>query len=110
MGSKIYVGGLPYSATDQQLQDLFAPHGSVASAKVITDKFTGQSRGFGFVRSMARKWTGGPLPSMRPSLRSPGLAAGKVGEGVAAVDSAVAAAANGIVFKVRSFHRRAVIR
>src|SRR5690348_10317330 len=48
MGSKIYVGGLPYSATDQQLQELFSPHGSVASAKVITDKFTGQSRGFGF--------------------------------------------------------------
>jgi RNA recognition motif-containing protein len=40
---------LPYSATDQQLQELFSPHGSVASAKVITDKFTGQSRGFGFV-------------------------------------------------------------
>ena len=49
MGSKIYVGGLPYSATDQQLQELFAPYGTVASAKVITDKFTGQSRGFGFV-------------------------------------------------------------
>lgn len=49
MGSKIYVGGLPYSTTDQQLQELFSPHGSVASAKVITDKFTGQSRGFGFV-------------------------------------------------------------
>ena len=49
MGSKIYVGGLPYSATDQQLQELFSPHGSIASAKVITDKFTGQSRGFGFV-------------------------------------------------------------
>jgi len=49
MGSKIYVGGLPYSATDQQLQELFSPHGSVTSAKVITDKFTGQSRGFGFV-------------------------------------------------------------
>ncbi|MBD0306277.1 MAG: RNA-binding protein [Nitrospiraceae bacterium] len=49
MGSKIYVGGLPYSATEQQLSDLFAPHGSVQSARVITDKFTGQSRGFGFV-------------------------------------------------------------
>jgi RNA recognition motif-containing protein len=49
MGSKIYVGGLPYSATDQQLHDVFSPHGSVESAKVITDKFTGQSRGFGFV-------------------------------------------------------------
>ena len=49
MGSKIYVGGLPYSATEQQLSDLFAAHGTVASARVITDKFTGQSRGFGFV-------------------------------------------------------------
>lgn len=49
MGSKIYVGGLPYSATEQELSDLFARHGSVASARIITDKFTGQSRGFGFV-------------------------------------------------------------
>ncbi|MDE3018681.1 MAG: RNA-binding protein [Nitrospirota bacterium] len=49
MGSKIYVGGLPYSATEQQLTELFAPHGTVESARVITDKFTGQSRGFGFV-------------------------------------------------------------
>ncbi|MBI3014272.1 MAG: RNA-binding protein [Candidatus Tectomicrobia bacterium] len=49
MGSKIYVGGLPYSATEQQLNDLFATHGTVESARVVTDKFTGQSRGFGFV-------------------------------------------------------------
>jgi len=49
MGSKIYVGGLPYSATEQQLSDLFKAYGSVESARVITDKFTGQSRGFGFV-------------------------------------------------------------
>ncbi len=49
MGAKIYVGGLPYSTTEQQLSDLFAAHGSVASARIITDKFTGQSRGFGFV-------------------------------------------------------------
>ncbi|TLY30235.1 MAG: RNA-binding protein [Nitrospirae bacterium] len=49
MGSKIYVGGLPYSATEQQLNELFAVHGTVESARVITDKFTGQSRGFGFV-------------------------------------------------------------
>ncbi len=49
MGSKIYVGGLPYSATESQLTDLFAAHGAVESARVITDKFTGQSRGFGFV-------------------------------------------------------------
>lgn len=49
MGSKLYVGGLPYSATETELQDLFAQHGTVESARVITDKFTGQSRGFGFV-------------------------------------------------------------
>ncbi len=49
MGSKLYVGGLPYSATESQLNDLFAQHGAVESARVITDRFTGRSRGFGFV-------------------------------------------------------------
>jgi RNA recognition motif-containing protein len=49
MGSKIYVGGLPYSTTEQELSDLFSAHGAVQSARIITDKFTGKSRGFGFV-------------------------------------------------------------
>lgn len=49
MNNKLYVGGLAYSVTDGQLQELFSAHGSVESAKVIADKFTGQSRGFGFV-------------------------------------------------------------
>ena len=49
MGSKIYVGGLPYATTDAQLQEIFSAHGAVESARVITDKFTGRSRGFGFV-------------------------------------------------------------
>ena len=49
MGTKLYVGSLPYSTTEQQLSELFAPHGTVQSAKVITDRYTGQSRGFGFV-------------------------------------------------------------
>jgi RNA recognition motif-containing protein len=49
MGSKLYVGGLPYAATESQLTTLFEAHGTVESARVITDKFTGQSRGFGFV-------------------------------------------------------------
>jgi len=49
MGTKLYVGGLPYSTTEQQLQEMFSPHGSVTSAKIITDRYTGQSRGFGFV-------------------------------------------------------------
>ena len=49
MGSKLYVGGLPYSVTEGRLQELFSTHGTVESASVISDKFTGQSRGFGFV-------------------------------------------------------------
>ena len=49
MGSKIYVGGLPYATTDAQLQEVFSAHGTVESARVITDKFSGRSRGFGFV-------------------------------------------------------------
>jgi RNA recognition motif-containing protein len=49
MGNKLYVGGLPYSVTEGRLQEIFAAHGTVESAKLILDKFTGQSRGFGFV-------------------------------------------------------------
>ena len=49
MGTKLYVGSLPYSTTEQQLTELFSQHGTVQSAKVMTDRFTGQSRGFAFV-------------------------------------------------------------
>ena len=49
MGTKLYVGGLPYSVTEGRLQEIFSAHGTVESASVIADKFTGQSRGFGFV-------------------------------------------------------------
>ncbi|HZD42013.1 MAG TPA: RNA-binding protein [Terriglobales bacterium] len=49
MGSKLYVGGLPFSVTDGRLEEIFSAHGTVESARVIADKFTGQSRGFGFV-------------------------------------------------------------
>jgi RNA recognition motif-containing protein len=49
VGTKLYVGSLPYSTTEQQLSELFSAHGTVTSAKVITDRYTGQSRGFGFV-------------------------------------------------------------
>ena len=47
--NKLYVGGLPYSATEGQLQEIFSAHGTVESVKVITDRMTGRSRGFGFV-------------------------------------------------------------
>ena len=49
MNKKIYVGGLAYSVTGEQLKELFQAHGTVESATVVTDKYTGQSRGFGFV-------------------------------------------------------------
>ena len=45
----IYVGNIPWSATDEQLRELFAAFGSVSSARVITDRETGRSRGIGFV-------------------------------------------------------------
>ena len=46
---KLFVGNLPWSVTDQGLEEMFAPFGGVDSAKVITDRETGRSRGFGFV-------------------------------------------------------------
>jgi RNA recognition motif-containing protein len=46
---KLFVAGLPYDLDDQELNDMFAEHGTVSSAKVITDRETGKSRGFGFV-------------------------------------------------------------
>ena len=49
MNKKLYVGGLAYSVTDEQLRQLFSGHGTVETAKVITDKDTDRSRGFGFV-------------------------------------------------------------
>src|SRR5205814_5744521 len=49
MGNKLYVGGLPYSVTEGRLEEIFTEYGAVTSARVISDKFTGQSRGFGFV-------------------------------------------------------------
>ena len=55
--NKLYVGGLPYSVTDAQLSELFAAHGTVESARVITDKFTGRSRGFGFVEMSSQSET-----------------------------------------------------
>ncbi len=49
MGKKLYVGNLPDSATEQDLSDKFAACGTVKSVKLITDRGTGRSRGFGFV-------------------------------------------------------------
>lgn len=46
---KLYVGSLPFSTTEEELHSLFSPFGPVASVRIIADKFTGMSKGFGFV-------------------------------------------------------------
>jgi RNA recognition motif-containing protein len=51
--TKIYVGNLPFSASESEVRELFAQHGSVESVSIITDRDTGRPRGFGFVE-MAR--------------------------------------------------------
>ena len=49
MAKSIYVGNLPWSATEEQVQNLFAEYGSVLSVKLVNDRETGRARGFGFV-------------------------------------------------------------
>lgn len=49
MSKKLYVGNLPYQTTDEDLSQAFGAHGQVTSATIIMDKFSGRSKGFGFV-------------------------------------------------------------
>jgi RNA recognition motif-containing protein len=49
LSNKIYVGNLPFSATESDLRSLFEPHGDIASVNVITDRESGRPRGFAFV-------------------------------------------------------------
>jgi cold-inducible RNA-binding protein len=49
MAKKLYVGGIPYSSTEQDLRDSFGQAGEVVSAAIIIDRMTGRSKGFGFV-------------------------------------------------------------
>lgn len=49
MAKKIYVGNLPFSATETEVRELFEPHGTVHSVNIIEDRATGRPRGFGFV-------------------------------------------------------------
>ena len=49
MGKKLYVGNLPFSATEDELREIFERHGQVESVSVIMDRETGRARGFGFV-------------------------------------------------------------
>jgi len=49
VSTKLFVGSLPWSVTDEELKQTFEKHGNVVSAKVVTDRNSGRSRGFGFV-------------------------------------------------------------
>ena len=50
MTNRVYVGSLPYATTDAKLEEIFSQYGTVESARIITDKLTGRSKGFGFVQ------------------------------------------------------------
>lgn len=49
MSTKLFVGGIPYTSTEQELQDFFSSVGTVTEARIISDRFSGRSKGFGFV-------------------------------------------------------------
>ena len=55
MSIKIYVGNLPFSSSEDELKGLFEGYGEVDSAKIISDQFTGRSRGFGFIEMTNRE-------------------------------------------------------
>ena len=56
-GKKLYIGRLPYSVTDAQLSELFSPYGTIESARVVADPWTGRSRGFAFVEMSSQSET-----------------------------------------------------
>lgn len=55
MAKRLYVGSLPYSTNDQQLMELFAQAGQVQEVKIIIDRFSGRSKGFGFVEMVTEE-------------------------------------------------------
>ena len=64
MSNKLYVGSLPYSVNDEILSQIFTPYGTVESAKVITDRETGLSKGFGFVEMATEAGAAAALAQM----------------------------------------------
>ena len=68
MNKKLYVGGLAYSVTDAQLQQLFASHGTVESAKVIMERDSDRSRGYGFVEMSTQEEAEKAISALNGSL------------------------------------------
>ena len=63
----IYVGNLPWSCNDDDLREMFEPFGNVASARVVMDRETGRSRGFGFVQMPSSEEAGTAIQSLNGS-------------------------------------------
>jgi len=61
MGNKLYVGNLPFTATDDTLKQMFSQAGQVESARIITDRDTGRSKGFGFVEMATEQEAAGAI-------------------------------------------------
>src|SRR5437764_14503152 len=64
MSTKLFVGNLSFNATENQLQDLFAAHGTVIEVDVIMDKFSGRPRGFGFVTMETKEGADAAIKAM----------------------------------------------
>ncbi|RYZ02410.1 MAG: RNA-binding protein [Myxococcales bacterium] len=64
MGNRLYVGNLSFHATEQTLRDAFSPHGEVVDVHVVSDRTTGQSRGFGFVTMGSQPEANGAMAAM----------------------------------------------
>jgi RNA recognition motif-containing protein len=64
---KLYVGNLSYEVTDDDLRDAFAAHGQVTSAEVVKDKYSGQSKGFGFVEMPSQQEANAAMQALNSS-------------------------------------------
>lgn len=67
MNKRIFVAGLPFSTTDEELKNLFQGEGSVVSANIITDRETGRSKGFGFVEMETEEEAGNAITKLNDS-------------------------------------------
>lgn len=70
MNKKLYVGGLSYSVTTEQLHDMFSAHGTVESANVVIDRYTNKSRGFGFVEMSTQQEAEAAISAMNGASHS----------------------------------------
>jgi len=64
MGKKLYVGNLPFSATEDSLKEVFSQFGTVESVSIITDKYSGQSKGFGFLELTTKQEAANAITKM----------------------------------------------